>query len=484
MVACVDVEAPQAVAGTDEVNIITTQADTRDAALWSSTGGKIVDRKFRRIFSSAVLIAADTLAIIIGFLLPHVLYIGPHWSGHGVVMAGTVLPLFIGVSLSHHAYSFDVLTNGAAGMARTIRSFLFAVLIIALIAYSIKAGADFSRAVFLSGTGISLGLIILFRLLASHMVGRILGGSLHSIIVVVDGVDFVPQKGDDWFTPPSIGFDPAQYGPYELDSFASRVRSADRLLIACSQERYQVWASVLRGLAVQGEILAEANGSLGIIALGRYGKGQTMQVSSRQLSLPDRILKRFLDVVVAGIAVIILSPLLIATAIAIRMESRGSPFFVQSRIGRDNRLFPMYKFRSMFTDKCDANAAQLTQRNDARVTRVGNFIRRTSIDELPQLLNVLKGDMSIVGPRPHAVSAKAADILYWDVDPRYRHRHSMKPGITGLAQVRGHRGNTERTEDLINRLQADLEYQANWSIWRDISIIFQTIGVLRHDNAF
>lgn len=466
------------------MNIVTTQAEAGEAALWSSTDGKVVDRKFRRIFSSVVLIAADILAVTIGFLLPHAIYIGPQWSGHGVVMAGTLLPLFIGVSLSHHAYSFDVLTNGSAGIARTVRSFLFAVLILALMAYAIKAGADFSRAVFLSGTALSLTLIILFRLVATHMVAGILGGSLHSIIVVVDDVDFVPQKGDVWFTPQSVGFDPARYGPYELDIFASRVRSADRLLIACSRERYQQWASVLRGLAVQGEILAEADGGLGIIALGRYDNGQTMQVSSRQLSLPDRILKRALDLVVAGGAILFLSPLLIATAIAIRIESRGPAFFVQSRIGRDNRLFSMYKFRSMFTEKCDADAAQLTQRNDARVTRVGNFIRRTSIDELPQLFNVLKGDMSIVGPRPHALSAKAADKLYWDVDPRYRHRHSMKPGITGLAQVRGHRGNTERTEDLTNRLQADLEYLANWSIWRDISIIFQTIGVLRHDNAF
>lgn len=118
------------------------------------------------------------------------------------------------------------------------------------------------------------------------------------------------------------------------------------------------------------------------------------------------------------------------------------------------------------------------------MTRVGTFIRSTSLDELPQFINVLAGDMSIVGPRPHALSAKAADILYWDVDPRYRHRHSMKPGLTGLAQVRGFRGNTERVEDLTNRLQADLEYAANWSLWHDIRIILRTFVVLRHSNAF
>ena len=114
---------------------------------------------------------------------------------------------------------------------------------------------------------------------------------------------------------------------------------------------------------------------------------------------------------------------------------------------------------------------------------MGRLLRRTSIDELPQLFNVLKGDMSIVGPRPHAPAAKAAESLYWEVDERYWARHCIKPGMTGLAQVRGHRGPTDRHEDLINRLQSDLEYVTNWSMWRDLRIIVATLGVLAHDNA-
>ena len=125
-----------------------------------------------------------------------------------------------------------------------------------------------------------------------------------------------------------------------------------------------------------------------------------------------------------------------------------------------------------------------TSRDDDRVTRVGRLIRRTSIDELPQLINVLKGEMAIVGPRPHALGSQAGDKLFWEVDGRYWERHALKPGLTGLAQVRGLRGATDREEDLSARLEADLEYLDGWSLWRDLRIVFSTIRVLSHDRAF
>jgi lipopolysaccharide/colanic/teichoic acid biosynthesis glycosyltransferase len=122
--------------------------------------------------------------------------------------------------------------------------------------------------------------------------------------------------------------------------------------------------------------------------------------------------------------------------------------------------------------------------DDERVTRVGAVLRKWSLDELPQLFNVLRGDMSVVGPRPHAAAAKAGDSLYWEVDHRYWERHCIKPGMTGLAQVRGHRGSTDDHQDLIDRLQSDLEYVTKWSIWRDLRIIVATIGVLVHHKAY
>ena len=121
---------------------------------------------------------------------------------------------------------------------------------------------------------------------------------------------------------------------------------------------------------------------------------------------------------------------------------------------------------------------------DDRVTRVGRFIRRTSLDELPQLFNVLTGDMSLVGPRPHALGSRAGGKLFWEIDSRYWHRHALKPGLTGLAQVRGHRGATENEKHLTDRLRADLEYLNEWSPWRDVLILLTTVKVMIHDRAF
>jgi lipopolysaccharide/colanic/teichoic acid biosynthesis glycosyltransferase len=138
----------------------------------------------------------------------------------------------------------------------------------------------------------------------------------------------------------------------------------------------------------------------------------------------------------------------------------------------------------MHVDQSDYDGNSSATRADPRVTRVGAFIRRTSIDELPQLLNVVLGDMSLVGPRPHALGSLAGQHLFWDVDEQYWRRHSLRPGITGLAQIRGFRGATENHSDLEDRLRCDLEYLANWSLMRDVQILFATIGVVVHDKAF
>lgn len=132
----------------------------------------------------------------------------------------------------------------------------------------------------------------------------------------------------------------------------------------------------------------------------------------------------------------------------------------------------------------DHHGARSAQRGDRRVTRIGAIIRRTSIDELPQLFNVLKGEMSIVGPRPHALGSQAGTKLFWEVDEQYWTRHALKPGLTGLAQVRGLRGATDVESDLTRRLDADLEYLNGWSIWRDIGIVLGTLRVLTHSKAY
>jgi lipopolysaccharide/colanic/teichoic acid biosynthesis glycosyltransferase len=175
---------------------------------------------------------------------------------------------------------------------------------------------------------------------------------------------------------------------------------------------------------------------------------------------------------------------MILVAIAIKLDSPGPMFFRQDRVGRGNRIFKILKFRSMRTERADGAGARSASLDDDRITKVGRIIRRTSIDELPQLLNVLLGDMSLVGPRPHALGSLAGNRLFWEVDRQYWHRHALKPGITGLAQVRGFRGATVRDIDLRNRLEADLEYLNGWTLWRDIAILVGTVQVLVHKNAY
>lgn len=181
------------------------------------------------------------------------------------------------------------------------------------------------------------------------------------------------------------------------------------------------------------------------------------------------VLKATLDRVAAALGIIAISPLLIGTAIAIKLTSPGPVLFRQPRHGMNGEVFQVLKFRSMKVHD-DKNVKQAT-RNDSRITAVGRFIRKTSIDELPQLFNVLKGDMSLVGPRPHAV---AHNDYYADKITAYMARHRIKPGITGLAQVSGYRGETETLDKMQKRVEMDLQYINNWSVWLDIKILIKT----------
>ena len=188
-----------------------------------------------------------------------------------------------------------------------------------------------------------------------------------------------------------------------------------------------------------------------------------------------RVAKRSIDIVGAGVGLVLLAPLLIGCALAIKATSRGPVFFRQNRYGLNSEMFSIYKFRTMHTDLGDSSGVQQTKQNDPRITRVGAFLRKTSFDELPQLLNVLNGTMSLVGPRPHVPNMLAAGIRYEDFDPRYLDRHAMVPGITGLAQVNGFRGETQTYEAAKGRINKDIEYCRSASIKMDLKIILKTI---------
>jgi exopolysaccharide biosynthesis polyprenyl glycosylphosphotransferase len=200
----------------------------------------------------------------------------------------------------------------------------------------------------------------------------------------------------------------------------------------------------------------------------------------------DVFVKAAFDKIVGALCLIALSPVMLAVALAVKLDSRGPALFKQSRYGFNNEKIEVYKFRSMYVDQLDAAARRLVTRNDPRVTRVGRFIRRTSLDELPQLFNVVfKGDLSLVGPRPHAMHARAADHLYDDVVDGYFARHRVKPGITGWAQVNGWRGETDTPEKIQKRVEYDLDYIENWSLLRDIYILALTpFALLKGHNAY
>ena len=186
-------------------------------------------------------------------------------------------------------------------------------------------------------------------------------------------------------------------------------------------------------------------------------------------------LKRAIDLIASCILIIPLTPIFIVVAIIIRLDSKGPVFFRQARSGQFGRSFMIFKFRSLHTQQADAAAETLVTRGDARVTRVGRFLRKYSVDELPQIFNVLLGDMSLVGPRPHAPRAKANGRIYAEVLPDYALRYRVKPGMTGWAQVNGWRGNTDTEDQLRRRVEFDFDYISRWSIWRDFDILVRTV---------
>ena len=208
---------------------------------------------------------------------------------------------------------------------------------------------------------------------------------------------------------------------------------------------------------------------------GAVGSNPVISIGEAPLKAWQIANKACFDFLIGAIAIVILSPALALLALAIRLDSKGPILFRQPRLGFNNRMFICYKFRTMYADTTDVMADRQTIRGDSRITRVGKWMRRLSLDELPQLLNVINGTMSLVGPRPHAPNTKAADKLFAEIVQQYALRHRVKPGITGWAQVNGWRGETTSVEQIENRVRCDLFYIDNWSLLFDLKIIAMTV---------
>jgi exopolysaccharide biosynthesis polyprenyl glycosylphosphotransferase len=430
------------------------------------------------------LMLGDILALFAGFGLAGSLYMaGPGMAGE-LVLAQLLLPVYLTVALYNSAYSLESLRDTGHSIGRTLLALVLAAAVVTFITFYTKSSAQFSRLGFTLGVAATALALALGRLAMRRFVRWRCGASVVNQLVIDDGGPTLSLPGAFHVSAHSFGLMPSLSDPHAMDRIGMVMRNADRVIVSSTPERRREWAIILKGANVDGEVIDDTVATL--LAQGARivaGHG-LLQVSLGPLGMRSRLVKRVLDLAVAGSALVVLSPLLIVVAVAIKLEDRGPVFFVQRRVGRGNRFFPILKFRSMTVNAAGRDGSQSASKADQRITRIGALIRSSSIDELPQLLNVLRGDMSLVGPRPHAIGSQAGDKLFWEVDARYWERHALKPGLTGLAQIRGLRGATDCEEDLAGRLNADLEYLNGWSLWRDLWILLATFRVLVHHRAF
>jgi Undecaprenyl-phosphate glucose phosphotransferase len=272
--------------------------------------------------------------------------------------------------------------------------------------------------------------------------------------------------------------------PGDLIEYA-RAHRVDHIIIAFPWSATDRIIGIARQLSVLPIDISLAPDKLGLSLVATptsLGGVSLLGIVKKPLGDGQHFVKSAFDCVGALFLLVAFAPLMAIVAMLIKLESRGPVFFKQMRYGFNNELVQVTKFRTMYTHMTDHGGEKLTERNDPRVTKVGRALRRLSLDELPQLYDVLRGDMSLVGPRPHAVKAKAAGRYYQEVVADYAARHRVKPGITGWAQVNGWRGETCTEEQILKRIEYDLFYIKNWSFWFDMRILFLTAFTLVKDS--
>jgi Undecaprenyl-phosphate glucose phosphotransferase len=261
----------------------------------------------------------------------------------------------------------------------------------------------------------------------------------------------------------------------------SRQRMIDRVIVALPHSAEQRLLEILRNLHQMPVEISLAPDMVGFSVAGRdsaeFGGLPLIDVYGRPLSFGQNLAKGAFDKIVAAVALVVAAPVMIVCAIAIKLDSKGPVLFCQPRLGFGDRVIRVFKFRSMYHEAADLACERQSSRDDPRITRIGHFLRKSSLDELPQLFNVLRGEMSLVGPRPHAIAMQVEHRRNEDIVPDYALRHHVKPGITGWAQVNGYNGPVDTIEALRARVAHDLDYINNWSLWFDIRSLILTIRV-------
>lgn len=407
-------------------------------------------------------------------------------------------------------YQVPALRRGLPHIGRVFFAWTLVFALFAVIAFLAKAGDTYSRVWFASwyvGGLISFSLIRLVMSRATRRWTR--AGRLERRAVIVGGgqaaedliraLERQPEndiricgifddRGGDRSPDVVAGY--RKLGNVsELVDFA-RVARIDFLIVALpitAENRLLHFLKQLWVLPVDIRLAAHANKlKFRPRSYSYIGNLPFLDVVDKPIADWDIVAKFLFDRLIGALILLCALPVMAVVAVAIRLDSRGPVLFRQRRFGFNNELIEVYKFRSMYVDKTDANAVRLVTKGDPRVTRVGRFIRKTSLDELPQLFNVVfRGNLSLVGPRPHAIQAKAEDRLYDEVVDGYFARHRVKPGITGWAQICGWRGETDTAEKIQQRVDHDLHYIENWSVLLDLYILLMTpIRLLKSENAY
>lgn len=387
-----------------------------------------------------------------------------------------------------------------------VNSSLFLFCIVLLFAF--KISADFSRLWLLSWYMVSMGLICLVRMMyylalrklayKGHLIRNVViygaDGQANKLMRKINTQDYPWVKVAGCFDDRSderVSLDPVHTIQGGINSLIRFIRenNCEEVLIALPWSAEKRIHEIIRKIRVLPVSIYLVPDMIGLdysqYSYENFSGIPVLNVQNKPLLDWDCVVKVIEDRVLAFIFIILLLPFFIIIAVLIKMDSPGPVFFRQKRYGFNNGLINIYKFRSLRVAQQDNHAENLVSKGDPRVTRVGAFIRRTSLDELPQLINVLKGEMSIVGPRPHALKASVAGELYDQAVTEYAARHKVKPGMTGWAQVNGWRGETDTKEKIIKRVEYDMYYIENWSLYLDLVIIFRTPkSLFNQKNAY
>ena len=414
--------------------------------------------------------------------------------------AAVVAALFIALGKSRNLYNLSELLNFKSQVWRVAIKWVTVFLFLTAIAFTMKVGGDFSRGATLSfafsGLAVLIGSRAVWRIILADGLAVRRFSSRNIILITEQSsaadsglFEALTRHGlqlSQHFVLPTDWKD-TQRRKNVIAQAISTVRGSniEEIVVGTNLDHWSELNSLLLELRVLPlpVNLVPIGPMSDLFKLSSHTIGDTVTIELQRgpRTLLERSVKRAVDLVVAGTALILLLPLFLVTAVAIKLDSPGPIIFRQRRCGFNRRQFQILKFRTMFVQEDGATIVP-AQPNDRRVTRVGNWLRRTSIDELPQLFNVLKGTMSIVGPRPHAV---AHDDQFDILVSNYAYRQHVKPGLTGWAQINGYRGELRTLADIEQRVKFDLWYIDNWSLPVDFKIIIMTlVEIIRGENAY